>query len=91
MRSRLVQVLEMKVVNELRCMSELVSKQPRCFFVCTSIFGPTDKVQEFVILASTVDLRVKDLFDLILSFAINVDQRWWSLQKIGDCVWCYRF
>ena len=90
-RSRLVQVSEMKVVNELRCMSELVSQQPGGFFVCTFVSGPTDEVQEFAIPVSTVDLRVEDLFDLILSFTINVDQRWWSLYTIGDRVWYCRF
>ena len=75
MRSRLVRVSEMKVVNVLRCMSELVSQQPGSFFVCTFISRPMDKVQEFAVLALTVDLQVEDLFDLILSFAINVDQR----------------
>ena len=76
----------MKVVNKLRCMSELVSKQPKCFFICTFIFGPIDKGQEFAILALTVDLRVEDLFDLILSFTVDVDQRWQSLHTIGDRV-----
>ena len=90
-RSRLVQVSEMIVMNKLRRMSELISQQPGSFFVCTFVSRPTDEVQEFAILASTVDLRVEDLFDLILSFAINVDQRWQSLHTIGDHVWCCRF
>ena len=90
-RSRLVQVSEVKVVNQLRCMSELVSQQPGSFFVCTFISGPMDEVQEFAVPALTVNLRVKDLFDLILSFAINVDQRWWSLYMIGDHIGCCRF
>ena len=50
-----------------------------------------DEVQEFAILASTVDLRVEDLFDLVLSFAVDVDWRWRSLYTIGDCVWYCRF
>ena len=91
MKSRLVQVLEVKVMNQLRHMSKLVSQQPGSFFVCTFISKPTDEVQEFAILASMVDLRVEDLFDLILSFAIDVNQRWWSLYRIGDHVWCCRF
>ena len=90
-RSGLVQVLEVKVMNQLRHMSELVSQQPRCFFVCTFISGPTDKVQEFAVPVSMVNLRVKDLFDLVLSFTINVDQRWQSLYMIGDHVRCCRF
>ena len=81
----------MKVVNELRHMSELVSQQPRSLFVCTFISGPTDEVQEFAILASMVNLQVEDLLDLVLSFTIDVDQRWWSLYTIGDHVWCCRF
>ena len=84
-------VLDMKVVNELRHMSKLVSQQPRHFFVCTFISGPMDKVQEFAMPVSTVDLQVEDLFNLVLSFTINVDQRWWSLYMIGDCVRCCRF
>ena len=60
-RSGLIWVLEMKVMNELRCMSELVSQQPGSFFVCTLVSGPTDEVQEFAIPVSTVDLQVEDL------------------------------
>ena len=90
-RSGLVQVLEMKVMNELRCMSELVSQQPRCFFICTFVSRPMDEVQEFAIPASMVNLQVEDLFNLILSFTINVNQRWQSLYTIGDCVRCCRF
>ena len=71
--------------------SLLVSKQPRCFFICTFIFGPMDEVQKFAILALMVDLRVEDLFDLILSFTVDIDWRWQSLHMIRDCVWCYRF
>ena len=78
-------------MNELRCMSELISQQPRCFFICTFISGLTDEVQEFAIPVLMVDLQVEDLFDLILSFTINVDWRWWSLYTIGDHVWCCRF
>ena len=66
----------MKVMNELRCMSELISQQSGSFFVCTFVSGPTDEVQEFAVLASMVNLRVEDLFDLVLSFTVNVDQRW---------------
>ena len=91
MRSRLVQVLEVKVVNQLRHMSKAISQQPRRFFVCTFISGPTDKVQEFAIPTSMADLQVEDLFDLVLSFAIDVDWRWQSLYMIGDCVRCCRF
>ena len=80
----------MKVVNKLRHVSELVSQQPRSFFVCTFISRPTDKVQEFAILVLTVNLRVEDFFDLILSFAVNVDQKWWSLYMIWDHVGCCR-
>ena len=90
-RSRLVQVSEVKVVNQLRRMSELVSQQPGSLFVCTFVSGPTDEVQELAIPASTVDLRVEDFFNLILSFAVNVDQRWQSLYMIGDYVGCCRF
>ena len=72
-------------------MSELVSQQPRRFFICTFVSGPTDEVQEFAVLASMVDLQVEDLFDLILSFAVDVDWRWRSLYTIGDRVWCCRF
>ena len=78
--------MDMKVVNELRRMSKLVSQQPRCFFICTFVSGLTDEVQEFAVPASMVDLQVEDLFDLILSFAVNVDQRWRSLYTIGDRV-----
>ena len=91
MRSGLVRVSEMKVVNELRRMSKLVSQQPGGFFICTFISGPMDEVQEFAILASMVDLQVEDLFDLVLSFAVNVDWRWRSLYTIGDRVGCCRF
>ena len=55
-RSGLVRVSEMKVMNELKHMSELVSQQPGGFFVCTFVSGPTDEVQEFAIPVSTVDL-----------------------------------
>ena len=78
-------------MNELRCMSELISQQPGSFFVCTFISRPMDEVQEFAIPALMVDLQVEDLFDLVLSFAINVDRRWQSLYMIGDHVWCCRF
>ena len=91
MRSGLVQVSEMKVVNELRCMSELVSQQLRSLFICTFISRPMDEIQEFAILALMVDLRVKDLFDLILSLTVDVDWRWWSLYMIRDHVRCCRF
>ena len=74
-RSRLVQVLEMEVVNQLRCISELISQQPGCFFACTFVTGPVDEVQEFAIPAPVVNLEVEDIFDLILSFTTNVDQR----------------
>ena len=84
-------MLEVKVVNQLRHISELVSQQPGSFFVCTFVSRPTDKVQEFAVPASTVDLRVEDLFDLVLSFAVDVDQRWRSLYTIGDRVRCCRF
>ena len=78
-------------MNQLRRMSKLVSQQPRSFFICTFISGPTDKVQEFAVPVSMVNLRVKDLFNLILSFAVDVTQRWWSLHTIGDCVKCCGF
>ena len=91
MRSELVWVSEVKVMNQLKHMSKLVSQQPGSFFVCTFVSRPTDEVQEFAIPASMVDLRVEDLFDLVLSFAVNVDQRWWSLYTIWDRVWCCRF
>ena len=77
----------MKVVNKLRHMSELISQQSGSFFVCTFVSGPMDEVQEFAVLVSMVNLRVEDLFDLVLSFTVNVDQRWWSLYTIGDRVW----
>ena len=91
MRSGLVQVSEMKVVNKLRRISELVSQQPAGFFICTFISGLTDEVQEFAIPVLMVDLQVEDLFNLVLSFAVNVNQRWWSLYTIGDHVRCCRF
>ena len=72
-------------------MSELVSQQPRHFFICAFVSRPMDEVQEFAVLASMVDLQVKDLFDLILSFAVDVDWRWRSLYMIGDRVRCCRF
>ena len=78
-------------MNKLRCMSELVCQLPGSFFVCTFVSGPMGEVQEFAILVSMVNLQVKDLFDLVLSFTINVDQRWRSLYTIGDRVWCCRF
>ena len=90
-KSGLVQVLEVNVVNQLRHMSELISQQPRCFFICTFISGPTDEIWEFVILVLTVNLQVEDLFNLIFSFAVDVDQKWWSLYMIGDHVRCCRF
>ena len=78
-------------MNQLRCMSELVSQQLGSFFICTFISRPMDEVQEFAIPASTVNLRVEDLFDLILSFTVDVNQRWQSLYTIGDHVGCCRF
>ena len=91
MKSGLVQVLEVKVMNQLRHMSEFISQQPGSFFVCTFISRPTDEVQEFAIPVLMVNLQVEDLFDLILSFTVNVDWRWQSLYTIGDHVWCCRF
>ena len=78
-------------MNKLRCISKLVSQQLRCFFVCTFVSGLTDKVQEFAIVASMVNLQVKDLFDLVFSFVVDVNQRWWSLHTIEDYVRCCRF
>ena len=90
-RSRLVWVLEVKVVNQLRYMSKLISQQPGCFFVCTFVSGPMDEVQEFTVLVSMVDLQIEDLFDLVFSFTIYIDQRRQNFHMIGDCVRCCRF
>ena len=90
-RSGLVWVSEVKVMNQLRHMSELISQQPGSLFVCTFVSRPTDKVQELAILVSMVNLQVKDLFNLILSFAVDVNWRWRSLYTIGDHVGCCRF
>ena len=78
-------------MNQLRCMSKLVSQQPGSFFICTFISGPMDEVQEFAVPVSMSDLRIKDLFNLVFSFTVDVDQRWQSLHMIGDHVRCYRF
>ena len=69
----LIWISEMKVVNQLRHMSELISQQPRSFFICTFVSRPMDKVQEFAIPALTVNLQVEDLFNLVLSFTVNVN------------------
>ena len=55
-RSRLVWVLEVKVINQLKHMSELISQQPGSFFICTFVSGPMDEVQEFAIPVLTVNL-----------------------------------
>ena len=78
-------------MNQLRHMSKVISQQPGSFFICTFVSGPMDEVQEFAIPVSMVDLQVENLFNLILSFTINVNWRWQSLYTIGDCVWCCRF
>ena len=78
-------------MNQLRSISKLISQQLGCFFIYTFIIRPMNEVQEFAILVLMVDLGVEDIFDLILSSTIDVEQRWQSLQTIWDCVRCCRF
>ena len=40
--TRFAWVLAMEIIDELRCMVKLSGKEPRCFFIRTSVASPAD-------------------------------------------------
>ena len=71
----------MAISNNLGHMTEFSRKHPRSFFISTFITSPLNQVKEVTMSLASVNLRVKDLGDLILGFAIHF---YWWWQKLGS-------
>ena len=70
---------------------KLHGKEPRSFFVSTSISIPADKVEELAVTPSPINLRVKDFLNFILDFSVNLNQRWQRLNSIRNSAWVGEF
>ena len=40
---------------------------------------------------SPINLRVKNFFDFIFNFSVDLNQRWWRLNSIQDSTWVGEF
>ena len=67
--------------NKFRGMIKLHGKEPQCFFVSTCISSPVDKVEELAVMPSPINFRVKDLFDFIFNFSVDLN---WRRQRLNS-------
>ena len=77
--------------DEFRGVIELHGKEPRSFFIGTCISSPADKVEELAVMPSPISLRVKDFFDFVFNFSVNLDWRQWRLNSIQNGAWVGEF
>ena len=77
--------------DEFRGVIKLHGKEPRSFFIGTSISSPADKVEELAVMPSPINLRVKDFLDFIFDFSIDLDWRWQRLNSIRNGAWVGKF
>src|ERR1700722_18028939 len=69
-------------------MSEFRGENPRSFFICAFISGPSDKIKEFAKTSAIVDFRIQDFRNFKLRFSFN---DYWRLDMVQDCVQSCRF
>ena len=72
-------------------MVKLCGKEPRSFFISTCISSPADKIEELAVTPSPINLRVKDFFDFIFNFSVDLDRRRRRLNSIWNGAWVGKF
>ena len=75
----------MEVGDSFRSVFEFRGRNPQGFFFGSFVSSPLDEVLPLAFVSS-VELRVKDLRDLVFGFTIDVDWRWRWLDVVGDGV-----
>ena len=89
--TRFVGILQVVSGNEFGGMIKLHGKEPRGFFVGTSISSPADKVEKLAVMPSPINLRVEDFLDFIFNFSVDLNWRWRRLNSIWNGAWVGEF
>ena len=77
--------------DEFGSVVKLHGKEPQSFFISTCISSPADKIEELAVMPSPINLRVKDFFDFIFDFSVDLDRRRQRLNSIWNGAWVGKF
>jgi hypothetical protein len=71
--------------------TEFGGQEPFSLILGPFIPEPPYKVEQLAVAPLAVDLRVEDLGDFVLGFAVDYNRRGWWLYSVRDCIRDVRF